>query len=297
MRWASSRVSGRRRRSSGSASSDAALLGVTLLGAGGLRAAHAQPRASRLHRGGFRLLPLLRRQRAGLRQLPVRRHAARGGASSPSSSRRAACGRGSARTTRRRAARLFLLLWEWFRIYFESGVVKLLSGDPQWRTLTAMDHYYENGPLPTWIGWYVQQCLPHALPRLHRAAYALRRAGGRLARLRCRGRSGIACFCIVTPLQVGIILTANYAFLNYLVLCLGVLLLDDAILGARSGCRRRQPTPWPARVALARRGLDARSLAGSSRRPRRFAHAAARCRAGPPASTRSASPTATASSR
>jgi len=28
---------------------------------------------------------------------------------------------------------LLLLLWEWFRIYFESGVVKLLSGDVQWR--------------------------------------------------------------------------------------------------------------------------------------------------------------------
>ena len=57
-------------------------------------------------------------------------------------------------------ASLFLLQWEWFRIYFESGVVKLLSGDPQWRHFTAMDEYYQNGPLPTWIGWYVQH-LPH----------------------------------------------------------------------------------------------------------------------------------------
>jgi len=34
-------------------------------------------------------------------------------------------------------------------------------------------------------------------------------------------------FIITTPLQIGIILTANYAFLNYLVLFLGFLLLDD----------------------------------------------------------------------
>src|SRR6266571_400311 len=54
----------------------------------------------------------------------------------------------------------FMLEWEWFRIYFESGVVKLASGDPHWRNLTAMDEYYQNGPLPSWIGWYVQQ-LPH----------------------------------------------------------------------------------------------------------------------------------------
>src|SRR5579875_1102971 len=57
-------------------------------------------------------------------------------------------------------AALFLLLWEWFRIYFESGVVKLASGDPTWRNLTAMYEYYQNGPLPTWIGWYLQH-LPH----------------------------------------------------------------------------------------------------------------------------------------
>jgi hypothetical protein len=78
-----------------------------------------------------------------------------------------------ARSLSSRAAYL-LLLWEWFRIYFESGVVKLLSGDPTWRNLTAMYEYYQNGPLPTWIGWYLQH-LPHwfhipgygARPRLH----------------------------------------------------------------------------------------------------------------------------------
>jgi hypothetical protein len=57
-------------------------------------------------------------------------------------------------------ASLFLLQWEWFRIYFESGLVKLLSGDVQWRNFTAMDEYYQNGPLPTWIGWYIEH-LPH----------------------------------------------------------------------------------------------------------------------------------------
>jgi lipase maturation factor 1 len=57
-------------------------------------------------------------------------------------------------------ASLFLLQWEWFRIYFESGIVKIASRDPEWRHMTAMDEYYQNGPLPTWIGWYVQH-LPH----------------------------------------------------------------------------------------------------------------------------------------
>lgn len=130
-------------------------------------------------------------------------------------------------------ASLFLLRWEWFRIYFESGVVKLLSGEVQWRNLTAMDHYYENGPLPSWPGWYVQQYLPHGF---HAATAGLtlllELVVVWMAWLPRRFR--IACFLIVTPFQIGIILTANYAFLNYLVLVLGFLLLDDRAL-ARVG--------------------------------------------------------------
>ncbi|HEY4564122.1 MAG TPA: lipase maturation factor family protein, partial [Thermoanaerobaculia bacterium] len=130
-------------------------------------------------------------------------------------------------------ASLFLLRWEWFRIYFESGVVKLLSGEVQWRNLTAMDHYYENGPLPSWPGWYVQQNLPHGF---HAATAGLtlllELVVVWMAWLPRRFR--IACFLIVTPFQIGIILTANYAFLNYLVLVLGFLLLDDRAL-ARLG--------------------------------------------------------------
>ena len=43
-------------------------------------------------------------------------------------------------------------------------------------------------------------------------------------------RIRIACFFIVTVWQIGIILSANYTFLNYLVLALGILLLDDRFL-------------------------------------------------------------------
>jgi hypothetical protein len=122
-------------------------------------------------------------------------------------------------------ASLFLLQWEWFRIYFESGAVKLLSGDPQWRNFTALDEYYQNGPLPTWIGWYVQH-LPHGF---HAATvYAtLALELGLVWMLFLPRRWRIVCFFIVTPWQIGVILTANYTFLNYLVLALGVLLLDD----------------------------------------------------------------------
>ncbi len=125
-------------------------------------------------------------------------------------------------------ASLFLLLWEWFRIYFESGVAKIIGGDPEWRNFTAMDEYYQNGPLPTWIGWYMQH-LPHWFhASTVFATLALELVLVWLFILPRRWR--IACFFIVTPWQIVVILTANYTFLNYLVLMLGFLLLDDRFL-------------------------------------------------------------------
>ena len=122
-------------------------------------------------------------------------------------------------------ASLFMLRWEWFRIYFESGVVKILSGEPQWRNLTAMDKYYENGPLPTWIGWHVQQW-PHGF---HAATAAFTLISELLIAwlVFFPKWSRRIAFILTTPLQIAIILTANYAFLNHLVLFLGFLLLDD----------------------------------------------------------------------
>ncbi|MGA3045413.1 MAG: lipase maturation factor family protein [Terracidiphilus sp.] len=151
-------------------------------------------------------------------------------------------GLGVGRPTSR--ASLFLLLWEWFRIYFESGIVKLLSGETQWRDFTAMDEYYQNGPLPTWIGWYVEH-LPH---QFHAATVAVT-LGMELAivwMLFLPRRARFICFCIVTPWQIGVILTANYAFLNYMVLALGFLLLDDRTLRRLLPARSRTALPEPA---------------------------------------------------
>ena len=125
-------------------------------------------------------------------------------------------------------ASLFLLQWEWFRIYFESGVAKIIGGDPEWRNFTAMDEYYQNGPLPTWIGWYIEH-LPHWF---HASAVFATLAVELVLvwMLFLPRRWRIACFFIVTPWELGVIFTANYTFLNYLVLTLGLLLLDDRLV-------------------------------------------------------------------
>ena len=138
-------------------------------------------------------------------------------------------------------ASLWLLQWEWFRIYFESGMVKLLSGDEQWRNLTAMDEYYQNGPLPTWIGWYVEH-LPHWFHAATALGTLVLELGIVLLVLFPR-RVRLVCFLIVTPWEIGVILTANYTFLNYLVLSLGFLLLDDRTLARWVPARFRPVAP------------------------------------------------------
>jgi lipase maturation factor 1 len=140
----------------------------------------------------------------------------------------------------------FLLQWEWFRIYFESGMVKLLSGDVEWRNFTAMDEYYQNGPLPTWVGWYAEH-LPHWF---HAATVAgtLALELGLVFMMFLPRKVRLICFFIVTPWEIGVILTANYTFLNYLVLSLGFLLLDDRFL-LRFVPARWRPEEEPVRPA------------------------------------------------
>jgi hypothetical protein len=148
-----------------------------------------------------------------------------------------------------RASR-YLLVWLWFRIYFESGLAKMLSHDSEWRNFTAMDQYYQNGPLPTWIAWYAQH-LPHWF---HAATVFLTLALELVLvfAVFLPRRFRIALFFVVTPWQIGIILTSNYAFLNYLVLALGVLLLDDKFLSRLLPQRLRVPAaPGPSAPSLA----------------------------------------------
>jgi lipase maturation factor 1 len=139
-----------------------------------------------------------------------------------------------------RASR-FLLVFLLFCIYFESGVAKVRGGDPEWREFTAMDQYYQNGPLPTWIAWYAHQ-LPHAF---HVATAVLTMALELflIFAICLPRRTRIVMFFALTAWQAGIILTSNYAFLNYIVLAMGFLLLDDQFL--------RRCLPRALRVATA----------------------------------------------
>ena len=124
---------------------------------------------------------------------------------------------------------VFMMRWLLFRVMFESGVVKLLSADPHWRNLTAMDVMYETAPSPTIFGYWAHQ-LPHVY---HVFEIAFTFAAELLAPLLAvfGGRRGRWwAWLIWTALQVGIQLTCNFGWLNTAALGLGLLLLDDQLI-------------------------------------------------------------------
>ena len=140
---------------------------------------------------------------------------------------------------------LWMLRLLLFKLMFCSGIVKLSSGDPVWRNLTALTFHYETQPLPTWVAWYAHQ-LPVWFHKLSCAVmFGIELAAPFLIFTPRRPRQ-FGCAAIVF-LQMLIILTGNYCFFNLLTVVLCILLLDDTTL--RSLFRIRgdtSPTPFAA---------------------------------------------------
>jgi hypothetical protein len=127
--------------------------------------------------------------------------------------------------------RIIPVMFRWlaFRLFFLSGAVKLLSGDPNWRNLSALSFHFHTQPLPTVVAWYADK-LPAAMLRASTwIVLAIEIAAPFLLFLPRRIRiAGAAC---MLALQGAIFLTGNYTFFN--ILTVGILLfaLDDQMLG------------------------------------------------------------------
>jgi hypothetical protein len=120
---------------------------------------------------------------------------------------------------------IWLLRWLLFRLMFESGMVKLLSGDPNWSHLTALTYHYWTQPLPNMISWYMNQ-LPLCFQQLSCAfLFAIELIFPFF--IFCGRWGRLMAFAGITTLQVLIILTGNYCFFNLLAIGLCLTLLED----------------------------------------------------------------------
>jgi hypothetical protein len=123
---------------------------------------------------------------------------------------------------------VWLFRWLLFRLMFLSGALKLLSGDPTWRQLTALDFHFETQPLPTVIGWYLHQ-LPEWFHRLSAALMFAIELGAPFLIFTSR-RLRLVAAASFGFLQTLIFLTGNYTFFNLLAVALCLFLLDEGDL-------------------------------------------------------------------
>jgi hypothetical protein len=132
-----------------------------------------------------------------------------------------------------------------FRLMFLSGITKLLSGDPTWRDLTALEYHYWTQPIPNPISWYAAT-LPDTVQKASVAVMFVQEIAAPLliftpTRLPVPRR--VAC-ALLASLQIGVAATGNYGFFNLLALLLCAALLDDrAILRLIPAPLRRRARP------------------------------------------------------
>ena len=142
---------------------------------------------------------------------------------------------------------VWLFRWLVFRYVFLAGIVKLLSGDPTWHNLTALEYHFWTQPLPTPLAWYAAQ-LPAWLLIGGTAATLLIELGSVFLIFLPRRPRALAACCVLL-LQSLIVLTGNYNFFNLLTMLLCVFLFDDAALrriiprGMESRAESRAPLP------------------------------------------------------
>ncbi len=137
-----------------------------------------------------------------------------------------------------------------FKLMWCSGVVKLTSGDPTWRDLTAMSYHYLTQPIPNPLSWFVYQ-QPMWLSKASVVLmFAIELVVPFLIFFGRRAR--IVAFAGLMLLQIMIGATGNYGFFNLLSVALCVTLLDDAALPRFISRRFAPATPrgwrWPAIV-------------------------------------------------
>jgi lipase maturation factor 1 len=123
---------------------------------------------------------------------------------------------------------VWLLRWLLFRFMFMSGVVKLLSGDPNWWNLSALSLHFLTQPLPTPLAWYAAHLPPQVLKFATGGTFFVELILPFFIFSPRRPRF-FAAFGILT-LQSCIFITGNYNWFNLQTMLLCLLLFDDAAL-------------------------------------------------------------------
>jgi predicted DCC family thiol-disulfide oxidoreductase YuxK len=123
---------------------------------------------------------------------------------------------------------IWLLRWLLFRFMFMSGMVKLLSGDPNWWNLSALSYHFFTQPLPTPLAWYAAHVSPSVLRFATGGVFFVELLLPLL--IFCPRRLRFCAALGILSLQSCILITGNYNWFNLQTMLLCLLLFDDAAL-------------------------------------------------------------------
>ncbi|MGO8869585.1 MAG: lipase maturation factor family protein [Alphaproteobacteria bacterium] len=123
---------------------------------------------------------------------------------------------------------IWLLRWLLFRFMFMSGVVKLLSGDPNWWNLSALSYHFLTQPLPTPLAWYAARLPQSVLKFLTGGMFFVELVLPFL--IFCPRRLRFFAAFGILLLQSCILITGNYNWFNLQTMLLCLVLFDDAAL-------------------------------------------------------------------
>ncbi len=148
---------------------------------------------------------------------------------------------GSATTTPQFSL-ILLIRWLLFRVEFGAGMIKM-RGDRCWRDLTCLYYHHETQPMPNPLSWYF-----HHLPkRLHRVEVL----GNHFAQLVVpwflflpQPIASVAGLIIVLT-QSWLVLSGNFAWLNFITMTLAIASFDNAALGHLFAIVPYQPQEAP----------------------------------------------------
>lgn len=130
---------------------------------------------------------------------------------------------------------LWLLRWVLFRVEFGAGLIKM-RGDPCWRKLTCLYFHHETQPMAGPLSWFF-----HHLPKpLHRVECAANHVTQLIVPVLLFTPQPVASYAagIIIATQLWLVLSGNFAWLNWLTITLAVSAVDFTGL---VGAPRRPP--------------------------------------------------------
>ncbi|MEU1515028.1 lipase maturation factor family protein [Streptomyces sp. NPDC005811] len=118
---------------------------------------------------------------------------------------------------------LFLVRWLLFRVEFGAGLIKM-RGDACWRQLTCLYHHHETQPMPGPLSWFFHH-LPRPLHRVEAAANHVTQLVVPFLLFAPRPVATAAAALMILT-QLWLILSGNFAWLNWITVVLAVPALD-----------------------------------------------------------------------